>query len=280
MKVARAALKTILCLLVVLAFVIIQWPLLRLWPAAARWYPVWIDRALLGIMGVRVVLHGELAKESPTLIVSSHSSWIDILSIGSIGPVSFVSKQEVAGWPVVGFLATLIRTIFIDRTRRQATGNATEKLAERLIAGDRMVLFPEGTSSDGNRVLPFKSAIIGAVEKAVLGSNIGDMAIQPMAVAFVRRGGLPMSRADRPYFTWFGDMDFAPHVWGVMLNAPVEIVITVGEPLRHSQYPDRKDMTRQLEIEVRRMLLSSIMGRELVIADIVPASKAAIGQPA
>ena len=278
MKAARAAIKLILCSQVVLAFVVVQWPLLRLWPAAARMYPVWIDRTLLGILGVRVVLDGELAKDSPTLIVSSHSSWIDILSIGSIGPASFVSKQEVRDWPFVGFLATLIRTIFIDRSRRQATGSATEKLAERLIAGDRMVLFPEGTSSDGNRVLPFKSAVIGAVEKAVLGSDIGDMAIQPMAVAFVRQRGLPMSRTDRHFFTWYGDMDFAPHVWGVMMNTPVEIVITVGEPLRHSQYPNRKDMTRQLEVEVRRMLLSSIMGRELATADIVPATEAAIGQ--
>ncbi len=279
MRTARAAVKLVLCVLVLLTFMVVQWPLLRLWPAAARWYPVWTDRALLAIMGVRVVLHGELSNDRPTLIVSSHSSWIDILSIGSIGPVSFVSKREVADWPVVGFLATLIRTVFIDRTRRQATGNATEELAKRLIAGDRMVLFPEGTSSDGNRVLPFKSAIIGAVEKAVLGSDIDDMSIQPMAVAFVRRGGLPMSRADRPYFTWFGDMDFAPHVWGVMLNAPVEIVIAVGEPLRHSEYPDRKDMTRQLEIEVKRMLLSLIMGRELAAADIVPEPDAGVGQP-
>ncbi len=280
MRTARAAVKLFLCAMVLLAFIIVQWPLLRLWPAAARRYPVWIDRALLAIIGVRVVLDGELSSDRPTLIVSSHSSWLDILSIGSIGPVSFVSKQEVADWPIVGFLATLIRTIFIDRTRRQATGSATAELAKRLIAGDRMVLFPEGTSSDGNRVLPFKSAIIGAVEKAVLGSDIDDMSIQPMAVAFVRRGGLPMSRADRPFFTWFGDMDFAPHVWGVMLNAPVEIVITVGQPLRHSQYPNRKDMTRQLEIEVRRMLLSSIMGRELVDADIVPVSDAGVGQAA
>ena len=280
MKVACAVLKMILCFLVVMVFVIIQWPLLRLWPAAARWYPVWIDRTLLGILGIRVVVQGKLAQDSPTLIVSSHSSWIDILSIGSIGPASFVSKQEVRDWPFVGFLATLIRTVFIDRTRRQATGSATELLANRLIAGDRMVLFPEGTSSDGNRVLPFKSAIIGAVEKAVLGSDIDDMAIQPMAVAFVRYRGLPMSRSERPHFTWFGDMEFAPHVWGVMLSGPAEIIISVGEPLRHSQYPDRKDMTRQLEIEVKRMLLSSILGRDLVNSDIVPTSEIAIGQPA
>jgi len=272
MRAARAAFVVFLISLMALPIIAIQWLLVQIWPKGAKWFPVRVNRMLLFLLKIQVTLNGELATNGPVLIVSSHSSWIDILAINSLGPTYFVAKQEVAGWPIFGILAKLKGTFFIDRTSRHATGIATTELATRMLNGDRMVLFPEGTSSDGNRVLPFKSAIVGAVEKAFLNSEFDDILIQPMAVAFVSCHGVPLSRTDRHFFTWFGDMELLPHIWGVLLRTPVEIVISVGEPFRHTRYPDRKILTRLLETEVRRMQLSSILGRELAAIDILPAN--------
>ncbi|MBL4757021.1 MAG: 1-acyl-sn-glycerol-3-phosphate acyltransferase [Rhizobiales bacterium] len=278
MRAARAAFVALLISLMVLPIIVIQWLLVQIWPKGAKWFPVRVNRMFLFLLNIQVTLDGDLATNGPVLIVSSHSSWIDILAINSLGPSYFVAKQEVANWPIFGTLAKLKGTFFLDRTSRQATGIATTELAARLLDGDRMVLFPEGTSSDGNRVLPFKSAIIGAVEKAFLNSEFDDILIQPMAVAFVSCHGIPLSRTDRHFFTWFGDMELLPHIWGVLMRAPVEIVISVGEPFRHSKYPNRKILTRLLETEVRRMLLSSIMGRKLANIDMLPATHRSPGQ--
>lgn len=278
MKAARAAFVAFLIALMALPIIVIQWLLVQIWPKGAKWFPVRVNRMLLFLLNIQVTLNGELATNGPVLIASSHSSWIDILAINSLGPTCFVAKQEVAGWPIFGTLAKLKGTFFLDRNSRQATGTATTELAVRLVNGDRMVLFPEGTSSDGNRVLPFKSAIVGAVEKAFLNSDFDDILIQPMAVAYVSRHGIPLSRTDRHFFTWFGDMDLLPHIWGVLIRTPVEIVISVSEPFRHSRYPDRKILTPLLETEVRRMLLSSIMGRELADIDILPTATGTIAQ--
>ena len=113
---------------------------------------------------MRVV--GEPVRGRAVLFVSNHVSWADIVVIGSIAPVAFVAKREVADWPLVGITARMQRTVFVDRARRHQTGDAIGEIVERLAAGTSVVLFAEGTSSDGNRVLPFRSALVGAVKEA------------------------------------------------------------------------------------------------------------------
>ena len=122
------------------------------------------SRALCALLRVRVRVRviGTPVHGQPALILCNHVSWLDIPLLASIGPVAFVAKQEVSRYPIVGVIAKLMRTVFVDRTRRHQTPEVNAEIAERLNEGHPVVLFAEGTSSDGNRVLEFRSALIGA----------------------------------------------------------------------------------------------------------------------
>ena len=155
-----------------------------------RIIPHWCHRILCALIGVRIRQHGRRSSGGPTLILSNHVSWLDICVISALSPVAFVAKNEVAGWPVFGWLAKLQRTIFIDRKARHRTGAATREVAGRLLGGDAVVLFAEGTSSDGIRVLPFRSALVGAVHHALGHSTLHtSITVQPMSLAYTGLAG-------------------------------------------------------------------------------------------
>ena len=163
-----------------------------------RSIPHLYHRILCALIGVRIREVGKPSTASPALILSNHVSWLDICVITALGPVVFVAKSEVAGWPVFGWLARLQRTIFINRQARQQTGAATREIAGRLLGGDAVVLFAEGTSSDGIRVLPFRSALVGAVHHALGGgTEHTHVTVQPMSLAYVSLSGLRMGRGLR-----------------------------------------------------------------------------------
>src|SRR5450756_795652 len=144
----------------------VQWLLVKLnlpgWGVIAVNY----YRALCAVLRIRVRVVGEPVRDRAVLFISNHVSWADIPVIGSIGPIAYVSKSEIAGWPLVGIAARLQRTVFVDRSRRHQTGDAIAEIVKQLAGGTSVVLFAEGTSSDGNRVLPFRSALVGAVKEA------------------------------------------------------------------------------------------------------------------
>ena len=125
----------------------------------ARTFPNWYHRQVCRLVGVRLHIDGGVAREQGVLLISNHVSWLDITVLSAVAPVSFVAKQEVASWPFVSWLAKLQRSVFVDRTRRTAVGQAAGEILTRLAQGDTIVLFAEGTSSDGNRVLPFKTSL-------------------------------------------------------------------------------------------------------------------------
>jgi lyso-ornithine lipid O-acyltransferase len=213
----------------------------------SRRLPILLHRAFLRLFGVRVRVMGA-PPEGPALMVVNHASWLDIPVLASLTPLSFVAKREVAGWPVVGLFARLQRCIFLDRTRRSATAAANARIAERLAEGDAIVLFPEGTSNDGNRVLPFRSSLIGAALAETVGRK---PVVQPVAIAYVRRDGLPVTRADRPAIAWYGDMDLAPHLAAFARRGPIDAVVVWGEPIPVDAGSDRKRLTAQAEAAVR-----------------------------
>jgi len=221
-------------------------------------------RLLCWLLRIRVRVHGQPVRNRPVLFVSNHVSWADIVVIGSIAPVAFVAKREVAGWPVVGFTAKMQRTVFVDRTRRNQTGEAVAEIVDRLAGGTSVVLFAEGTSSDGNRVLPFRSALLGAVEEAVdLDGN--GIPIQPMSICYTGQQGIPMGRQHRPLVAWYGDLDFMPHIKAFIEQGAVDAQITYGEPVTADSGTDRKAMTKRLEAAVRDLLTGALRGRQIAI---------------
>lgn len=231
-------------------------------PAAVAAHHIRYHRGVCAIMNVRIHVTGELALPGPLLVTCNHTSWLDIPILGSLSELSFVAKSEVQHWPVFGLFAKWQRSVFIDRERRRGALEANTLLTERLIAGDVMILFAEGTSSDGNRVLPFKSAIIGAAEQAAKQSGLGDVRVQPWALAYTRLRGMIMDRRDRPYFAWIGEMELLPHMWNAFKKGPIDVTVAAGKVHMVSDYPNRKVMTAELERECRRLLASALLTRD------------------
>jgi len=144
-----------------------QWLSVKLGLRSRRLIPVVYHRMLCALLGVRIRVVGERARADRLLIASNHVSWLDISVLVTLAPFVFVAKREVAGWPLFGLLARLNRSVFVERERRSKTAHVNREIAARLAEGDPVVLFAEGTSSDGNRVLPFRSSLIGAAQAAL-----------------------------------------------------------------------------------------------------------------
>ena len=255
---------TIRFALLTLVLVPVQLVLLRVNKRAAARLPVFYHRRLLSLL--RVSVHSEdaarvKASPDPVLILSNHISWLDIVVLSAVLPVSFIAKSEVRDWPLFGFLARLQRTVFVDRQRRHKTGEAIGTIAARMQTGDRIVLFAEGTTSDGLRVLPFRSPLVGAAG-AVLKSGAGDQVrVQPVAIRYTHRDGLPLRRGDMPAIGWYGDMDLLPHLADLVAGGPIDVEVIFGETLAFDAQTDRKIITKQAESEVRRLFQDRSAGR-------------------
>jgi 1-acyl-sn-glycerol-3-phosphate acyltransferase len=166
-------------------------------------------------------------------------------------PGSFVAKAEVATWPFFSTLAKAQRTIFIERTSGK-TSASRDEMMRRLNTGDNLLLFPEGTSSDGTRVLPFRSALFGVAQ---LRRDDKPIVVQPVAISYTRLDGIPLGRYWRPLFAWFGDLDLVPHLWQMTCLGETEAVVTFFPPVDIDRLGDRKKLAefcfRQVSLGVQ-----------------------------
>jgi 1-acyl-sn-glycerol-3-phosphate acyltransferase len=231
----------------------------RGWPLAGT-VPVLFHRAVLRLFGVRVTVRGSAPEATPTLVLSNHVSWLDIPVIGSLRPISFVAKSEIASWPVFGLCASLQRSVFIDRARRAATAEANAAVAHRLAKGEAIVLFAEGTTGDGNRLLPFRSSLVGAARAALADPGVERIDLQPLALAYTRRNGMPVTRRERPAIAWYGDMELLPHLLALLRGGPIDVAATWGEPIPFDASTDRKRATALAEAAVRTALVATAPG--------------------
>ena len=227
---------------------------MRFRPKLAARVPMWWQRVAARLLGLKVRIEGAPATDRPLLLVSNHVSWVDIVTLGSLLPVSFIAKSEVGGWPVVKWLARLQRSVFIDRTRRTATASANSAIAARLAADEALVLFAEGTTGDGVAVLPFRSALVGAARDA--GGVDTPILIQPVAIVYLGFQGLPIGRLRMSEIAWHGDMDLAPHLVGLIDIGAIDAVVAFGTPIVFGPDSDRKAVTARAEAEVRAMVRS------------------------
>jgi lyso-ornithine lipid O-acyltransferase len=235
-----------------------QWASVALQLPLRRKIPVIYHRMLCALLRVRIRQVGERAQAAPLLSAANHVSWLDIPVLTSIAPVVFVAKREVANWPLFGLLARLNRSVFVERERRSRTAHANREIAERLAEGDPVVLFAEGTSSDGNRVLPFRSSLIGAVHATMRERGAAQVFVQPLAIAYVRLDGLPAGRQHRPHVAWYGGMDLVPHLAGLMRRAGVDVTVVWGPAVACDAATDRKALAQALETTVRRLMTDAL----------------------
>ena len=240
----------------------------------SRLLPHLYHRHVCRLLGIRLAVEGEVVRDRPVLLIANHTSWLDIPVLSAVAPLSFVAKKEVGTWPFVSTLARLQRTVFVDRTRRTSVGETANEMIVRLIEGDAIVLFAEGTSSDGNRVLPFKTSLFAAAKppgRAVAAAAPSATVVQTISLAYTGLHGLPLGRGDRHLVGWYGDMEMGSHAWTLLKAGPLDVRIRVGEPVPLESFPDRKALAKFSETQVKshvvHILRARAPGEEIVIAE-------------
>jgi len=217
------------------------------------------------LFGMRITVIGKPAKASkrkgPVLIAANHNSWMDITVLSAVTPVSFVAKAEVATWPLFGWLAKLQRTIFVKRDARAQTAHQTAELLKRLERGDRLVLFPEGTSSNGNTVLPFNSSLFGVAQLAEMKPGMKSLRVQPVSVSYQKVHGLPMGRYYRPFYAWYGEMELAPHLWRGLQLGPIDVVVEFHDPITLADTGNRKKLALLARNRVAKGMERALVNR-------------------
>lgn len=232
----------------------------RLDPA---YLPRQFHRALTRLVGFRVRVRGQmigdsLGKTAPVLFVSNHSSYLDIPVLGAIIPGCFVAKSEVASWPFIGMMARFQNTVFIERRAARASLQR-DGLRERLEKGQNLILFPEGTSSDGHRTLPFKSSLFSIVEDPLPNGQLP--VVQPVSIVATQVGGLPMGRAWRHYYAWYGDMALVKHVWEFFKIGAFTVDVVFHNPVTMADFGTRKLMAEYCQRAVAKGVDQCVTGR-------------------
>jgi 1-acyl-sn-glycerol-3-phosphate acyltransferase len=218
--------------------------------ARRRGWPIQQDiqmgfcRVICAIIGLRVHARGGLPGNAPRLVVANHVSWTDVIALSSLHPFVFLAKSEVARWPALGFLARLQGAIFVDRGARMNVARVNDALAGALREGRDLVIFAEGTSSDGTQVLPFNSAHFGALEVFE-----GDATVAPAAIGY--------DDGERWIDVgWYGDMTFLPHLWSLMKRGGAQCRIDFGDAIS-PRGKNRKKLATETQARVRELLFSA-----------------------
>jgi len=198
------------------------------------WHKI-VSRAL----GIQVSMSGKQESGS-VLYVANHLSWLDIPVLGSCLHGSFVAKSEVGSMAFVSLLADMQRTIYVERARRTASASQAGDIQSRLKQGDNVILFPEGTSNDGVRLLPFKSTLFSAMDAP----GMEDFRIQPVTLAYTHLNGLPLTRSRLLEIAWIGDMELGSHALKFMNLGRIKAQIVCHSPVRRADFPDRKALAR------------------------------------
>lgn len=225
-------------LLVLLLVRLVEAPLCGIKRPITPWITQVVCRTAFLILGMRFRTEGNPMRH-PGAVVANHSSWLDIFALNARKRIYFVSKYEVAGWPGIGWLARATGTVFIERNPKLAR-EQTQMFEARLLAGHKLLFFPEGTSTDGLRVLPFKTTLFASFFTQSL---LDVLWVQPVTVVY----HAPVRQSPR-YYGWWGDMEFAPHLIKTLAAIPQGgVTVIYHPPLKVSDYPDRKALARAAE---------------------------------
>jgi lyso-ornithine lipid O-acyltransferase len=247
-------------------------------PGQAKiFFPRFYWASIAWIIGIRVRMIGTPAArqaDRSVVYVSNHSSWVDVPVIGGMLTGCFVAKGDVGKWPLIGTIARLGRTVFVSRSRA-STGKERDAMRAVLRAGDNLILFPEGTSSDGSRVLPFRTAFFAVAEAGHHHDPSERPLIQPISIVYDRLEGLPAGRATRPIFAWYGDMDIASHFWRLAQHTGLRATVLLHTPLDPAHFADRKALSQavwQIVADGASTLRQNRPARPLDLPESLPAA--------
>jgi 1-acyl-sn-glycerol-3-phosphate acyltransferase len=206
-------------------------------PLLARASTVWA-RSLCSILGITVVTDGPegLTVAPGSLVAANHQSYLDIIIIASVIPVLFVAKQEVRHWPVLGWLAAMGGTVFIDRIAFRGALHAMASLDRSLANGVNVQIFPEGTSTDGGTVLPFRSFLFHSAVTAA-------RPVIPVTINYREIDGTPVTTANRDIVCWYGSMTFVHHLWELFSHRSLSVTLSFHPPIVASPGMNAKSLS-------------------------------------
>lgn len=224
----------------------------------AGWLPRVYHRGVCRLFGLDVAQSGTICSARPTLFVANHCSYFDIAVLGSLLPASFIATGEIRDWPLLGWLARLQRSVFVDREIAR-TREHHDRITERLEAGDSLILFPESTTGDGNRLLDFRSSFFAVAERPIDGRSL---VVQPITVAYVRQRGVPIGHAGRPRFAWYGDMSLGRHFWQAIGSGRITVAVAFHEPIEADRFASRKLLARHCFEQIGFGLQEALYGTQ------------------
>jgi 1-acyl-sn-glycerol-3-phosphate acyltransferase len=222
-------------------------------PRVSRWIPVFYCRLICKLIGVRTNTFGSRTNSRPTLILANHVSWLDIFLVNATGPTMFVAKSEIQGWPLFGWMARLQKSIFVNRRHLRCLPAVNHQIAQSILAGNVVAIFPEGTTSDGRGLLPFTSGLLGSAKDAD-----SRVYVQPLAIIYLGKD------RDRVAWPWYEDISFLSHLWRVIRIRAIHAELRWMEAVVVDRLANRKDVTRHVEASVHDVIYGSRSSAEVV----------------
>jgi 1-acyl-sn-glycerol-3-phosphate acyltransferase len=211
---------------------------------------------MLRILGVNVTITGAPSGIRPLLMVSNHVSYLDVVILNASVNIHFTPKIEISGWPVLGAIARMSGSVFIDRRPEKVT-QGRNGILEDLARGSVVCVFPEATTGDGLHMIPFKSGFFSLADADAGGRGV---TVQPVAVTYSSIRRLPIDTIQWPHIAWYGDMELLPHLWNLLKLAPLEAELVFLEPVKLAQHGNRKALAAHCQ-KVIDESIQSIRGR-------------------
>ena len=217
---------------------------------------------LRSILNIKVTLVGNegMLERGSYVIISNHLSYVDGIVLGSIFPVVFVSKKEVKSWPIIGQWTRLCGTLFIDRQHKDRIAVLVEEFTRKLKQEANILLFPEGTSTNGERMLPFQTAPLAAPIRS-------RAIIVPITLAYKTVNDQPVTVGNRDLVYWYGDMDFMSHFWKLMTLRSVEVMVTIQPVIESFRYQNNSLGRKKLSQDCYDRVLGRRLRTESALDD-------------
>jgi 1-acyl-sn-glycerol-3-phosphate acyltransferase len=231
------------------------------WKIVSRWMRGF-TRSMRAILNIKVTVEGDARQleRGGVVIISNHVGYLDGIVLGSLFPVIFVSKGEVKSWPVVGQWTTLCGTVFINRQRKGLIPLAVKEISRKLQQRANILLFPEGSATNGERMLPFQTAPLAAPLRS-------RAVIVPLTLAYQSIDEQPVSAANRDLIYCYNDMPDVPHFWKLLALRRIEARVTIRPKIDCSRYEDSSAGRKRLAEDCYNLILGRVSKRDYAQED-------------
>lgn len=211
-------------------------------------------------LGIAVERRGRFPNGAPILLVSNHISWTDILALGSLAPLVFVARHDLAGWPALGLLARAYGALFVERGRRRQIPEVNRNMAARMEQSDIVALFPEATTGDGTRMRKFHSPHFAAARVLLeMRADLASVLVIPAAISYTHRRGLPLGRNGRASVAWYGDTEFSPHLADLLRAGRTRCTVHLLAPISFERGTNRKIVAQRAAEAIRAAFKQEVM---------------------